>query len=142
MATQRGIEMIIQKPNVVPNPTTWANVCGVDKADMSIENELIVSKRAVCTDRTQPPTITRKYGAQTIKFAVNGAWDDDANGKLIADAAINRTTLASYRVVVPGYGTFDGDWLVESGGFGGDLDNDLQANWSLVNSGSVTFTAA
>jgi len=142
MGTQRGIELIIKKPTGDPAPNDWANVCGVDKATLSIENQVIESKRAVCTDRTAAPVYVRKLGAQTIKFAVSGAWDDDANGKVIADACRAQTVLTGYRVYVPGYGTFTGDWLVTDGNFDGDLDNDLQASWNLVNTGSTTFVAA
>lgn len=142
MATQRGIEMIIKKPTGQASPNDWANVCGVDKATMTIENQIIESKRAVCTDRTAAPVYSRKYGAQTIKFAVNGAWDDAAEGKLIADACRGRTTLTGYRVHVPGYGTFTGDWLVTDGTFDGDLENDMQASWNLVNTGTITYVAA
>lgn len=139
MASKRGIELIIQKFTA---PSTFANVCGVDKATMTIENQVIESKVAVCTDRTQPPVFKRSYGAQTIKFTINGAWDDDANGKVIADACRARTLLVGYKVIVPGYGSFTGDWLVVDGNFDGDLENDLQASWNLVNTGSTVYVAA
>ncbi len=142
MATVRGRELIIQKPTGSPAPNDWANVCGVDKATLTIENQIIESKRAVCTDRTAAPVYSRKYGAQTIKFAISGAWDDDANGKVIADACRGQTALTGHRVIVPGDGTYTGDWLVTDGNFDGDLDNDLQASWNLVNTGAITYVAA
>jgi predicted secreted protein len=138
MATQRGIEMIIQKPVVGP-PAGWANVCGIATTNFKVMNQIIETKKAVCDDRTLPPVITRKYGSQDISFSGSGVFEDDANGVLLADACVNQTVLTGYRVLVPGYGTFTGDWLVPSGDFSGDLDNDLQFAAEVQASGDIVF---
>ncbi len=140
MGTQRGIEMIIQKP-VTGSPTTWANVCGIATTNFRLLNQIIESKRAVCEDRTKAPIINRKYGSQDITFTGSGVFEDDENGKLLADAGVNQTVLAGYRVLVPGYGSFTGDWLVANVDWSGDLDNDLQFSAEVQASGTITYAA-
>lgn len=141
MGTQRGIEMIIQKPVVGP-PATWANVCGIATTNFRVANQIIESKRAVCSDRTKPPIITRKYGSQDVSFTGSGIFEDDINGKLLADAGVNQTVLTGYRILVPGYGTFTGDWLVSNVDWSGDLENDLNFSAEVQASGTITYAVS
>lgn len=135
MATQLGRLLIIQKPN----GENWDNVCGINTANFRVLNDIVESKVADCTDRSVAPIRKRKYGGKDIQFGGTGIFEDDANGKLLADAAVNQTVLTGWRVFVPGYGTFTGNWVLPSFEFSGDLDNDMNFSAEVQAAGAIEF---
>ncbi|WP_113154782.1 phage tail tube protein [Nitratireductor sp. OM-1] len=141
MSTQLGRLLIIRRPTGQPAPDDWENVCGINTTNFRLLNDIVESKRAVCNDRARPPVRVRKYGGKDVNFSGSGIFDDDASGKLLADAAVNQTVLAGYCVYVPGYGDFVGDWLVSNFEFSGDLDNDMNFSTEVQASGEIVYTA-
>lgn len=142
MATQLGRLLIIQRPTGQPAPNDWENVCGINTTNFRILNDIVESKKAKCDDRAAPPIRVRKYGGKDVQFTGSGIFEDDTAGKLLADAAVNQTKLTGYRVFVPGYGNFVGDWLVANFDFSGDLDNDMNFSAEIQAAGEITYTAA
>lgn len=142
MSTELGRLLIIQAPTGDPEPDDFENVCGINTANFRILNDIIESKKADCTDRSKPPIRVRKYGGKDVQFSGSGIFESDAAGKLLADAAVNQTVLEGYRIVVPGYGDFVGDFVMPNFDFSGDLDNDMNFSTEVQAAGEITFTAA
>lgn len=143
MAVQNGQLVVLQKPDDPDTPTAWTNLCGGNAHNFDVVNALIESKKVNCSDRTKVD-INRRYGAQDFNLSISGVFDDDAAGQHISDAAVGRTTLETYRLVVPGVGTFTGDWLVENFKWTGDMEADLTFDCSLkpVSTAGITFVSA
>ncbi|WP_265518968.1 phage tail tube protein [Nitratireductor luteus] len=141
MATVLGRLLIIQRPTGQPAPDDWENVCGINTTNFRILNDIIESKTSQCADRSLPPIRKRKYGGKDVQFTGSGIFEDDTAGKLLADAAVNQTVLTGYRVFVPGYGDFTGDWVLPNFDFSGDLDNDMNFSTEVQAAGDITYTA-
>lgn len=141
MSTELGRLLIIQRPTGSPAPDDWENVCGINTTNFRILNDIVESKKAKCDDRAAAPIRVRKYGGKDMQFSGSGIFENEPAGKLLADAAVNQTVLTGWRVVVPGYGDFVGDWVLPNFDFSGDLDNDLNFSTEVQAAGEITYTA-
>lgn len=77
---------------------------------------------------------------RNVSLSVDGVLKDD----VLIEAAMGAGSaiLSAYEVEVEGFGTFDGDWFLNSVELGGAHNGEITFSASLSSSGEVDFTAA
>lgn len=138
MAQQNGRELVIKRETAVAG--TFAFVCGIRTRSLSISNAQIDTTVPNCSNPAAPIVATAKPGRQTISFSGDGLFDNAAVGNSVADdARLQRIT--NYQVIVPGYGTYEGPFMVGDFEFSGEMEDPLgfSATWVPTDAGLLEF---
>lgn len=64
---------------------------------------------------------------------------DDTQGQARHDTGGD--PICNFQIIVPGFGTFAGAFMVQSAEYGGEQEDGVTYSLSLASSGPVTFTA-
>lgn len=141
MAREKGRLILLEKPD---GSGDWLPNCGILTRRFAISNNMIESLKINCSSPGDKPATSRAYGSQDINFSGDGKFENETNGKYLADAARAQEVLAGWRITVPGYGTFVGDWLAQSFEWSGEAEGDMDFSVSIVtaDASTVTYTAA
>jgi TP901-1 family phage major tail protein len=139
MAQQTGRGLLIKKGDG-GTVEVFTTVCGLLARSFSVNNNTVDVTVPDCIVPTGRVIESMVYGVQSLQFSGSGLFDNDIVGKAVSNAALNQT-LSNYQIIVPGWGTFQGSFIIESLSFSGDKEGNLEfeATWRL--SGAVTFTA-
>ena len=140
MAQQQGRELVIKRESDTPG--TFVFVCGIRTRSMSISNAQIDTTVPSCTNPGGPIVATAQPGRQTINFSGDGLFDSAEVGVQVADdARLQRVT--NYQIIIPGYGTYEGPFMVGDFEFSGEMEDPLgfSATWVPTDAGLLDFTA-
>lgn len=121
-------------------PSVFAAVCVTEQRSLEINNEEVDITKPNCASPGSKLVAAFQYGVQTMRISGAGAFVNAASYKALAADAVNQV-VSNYQITVPDVGTFTGDGLV-SMSFSGDKSNELQADFKLSLTGTVTFVAA
>ncbi len=135
MSQQSGRELLI-KMVIAGVPTT---VCGFDARSFVINNNFV---DATVPDCNTPDGIVNEagaYGVQSMVFSGSGKFDSDTAGLLLANAARQQTAY-TYDVIVPGWGTFRGEFLIESVNLAGAKEGNMDFEATFRANGACTFS--
>ena len=139
MAQQTGRTLLIKKGDGA-SPEVFTTVCGFLARSFTINNNLVDVSVPDCITPDNPVVQTMVYGVQALGFNGTGLFDNDAVGKAVANAARSQTT-SNYQIIVPGWGTFQGAFIVETFNFSGDRDGNMEFEATFRANGTITFTA-
>lgn len=141
MAQQKGRLLLIKRESTDPQAAgTFETVGGF--RDRSLETSLNVVDTTV-PDRDNPnavPQRTNVAGIVDHSFSGSGLFDDHEIGKAVADD--NRLgNAANYQIIVPGYGTYEGPFIVSKFAWNGGMEGNLEFSADFVPAGALSFTA-
>ncbi|UOK71712.1 phage tail tube protein [Ancylobacter polymorphus] len=137
MSQQNARELVIKRYN----GSTFDFVCGIRTRSMPISNAQIDTTVPDCTNPSAPISATAMPGRQTLSFTGDGLFDNAQIGKSVADDARTQA-ITDYQIIVPGYGTFEGPFMVADFEFSGDMEDPLAFSATWVPTESPAFTAA
>ena len=140
MAQQTGRLLLIKKEDT-PASGTFTSVCGFRARSFNLSTNEIDTTVPDCADPGAVVQKTSVPGIADRTFSGSGLFDNDAVGKAVADAARLGSVL-NYQVVVPGYGTFEGPYIITDFEFSGDMEGNMDFSATFKPSGALTFTAA
>jgi TP901-1 family phage major tail protein len=138
MAGQRGRDVLIRIGDG-GDPETFATVAGIRAKTISLSAGLVDATTA------ESPDAWRELiaGAGTKRAEVSGAGVfKDAASDARMRAAYFAGEAARFRLVVPGFGTLAGPFVVSELGYGGDHDGEATFSLRLASAGAITFEAA
>ena len=139
MSQQNGRELVIKRGDGA-SPENFDFVCGIRTRSMPISNAQIDTTVPDCEDPSLPIVATAQPGRQTLSFTGDGLFDNAQIGKDVADdARLQRIT--NYQIVVPGYGTFEGPFMVGDFEFSGEMEDPLAFSATWVPTIPPAFTA-
>jgi TP901-1 family phage major tail protein len=140
MAQENARELVIKREATPAG--TFVFVCGIRTRSFSISNAQVDTTVPNCADPAAPIVATARPGRQTLSFSGDGLFDNGIVGKAVAeDARQQRTT--NYQIIVPGYGSFEGPFMVGDFEFSGEMEDQLafSASWVPTDAGALEFTA-
>ena len=79
-------------------------------------------------------------GSRSMQTTASGVFTSDAVLKECNNAALNGTALLC-RIIVPGLGTYEGEFDLESFGMSGEYNGEITYDLTLNANGQPTFTA-
>ena len=143
MAQQNARELVIKRGDGA-SPEVFTFVCGLRTRSFQMSNAQIDTTVPNCDNPAQPIVATSRPGRQTLTFSGDGLFDSDEVGQDVADDARLQRVTINYQVIVPGYGTFEGPFMISDFEFSGDMEDPLafSATWAPVNNALLTFTPA
>lgn len=141
MARPLARDLLVKRPDP-SNAGQFLNACGIVTKNLNINNNPITEEvLADCQDPSAGAVQISAHGAQSVTFSGSGIFEDDASGSALADAAANQTVLTGWKVVVPNWGEYLGDWIISDFGFDGGITGSLNFNVSFSQATPATFTA-
>lgn len=140
MAQHPG-RLVLLKVGDGGTPETFANLCGVTTRSISINNNVVDVSTPDCTTPSNPVAYAGDYGIQQVSLSGEGRYTDTADHTVLANASVNQSK-PNMQIVVPGWGTFEGQALIESYEISGEMEGDASFSAKITLSGTVTFTAA
>lgn len=138
MGKQLGRLLLIQMPDP-DNAGQFKNLCGFRSQNFAVSNSMVDETGLICNEPEKAPTRERAYGIQDTTFSGSGRYDDDAEGKVLAIAALNQTVLEGYRVVVPGFGSLTGNFTISDYTFSGEEEGSMTFSATIGQESRLTF---
>lgn len=122
------------------DPEQFNALAGLKSKKLSVNNEAIDVTTQDSVD------LWREYlargGPKSVSLAGDGVFAAGVQqGTLLGIAMSGTDIVRSYQLVLPGFGTFEGPFLLESYEMNADTTDATQFSLTLNSAGQVTFTA-
>jgi len=143
MAQQLGRSLLIKmesgaSPTDSP-PADFVTICGFRSRSFTLSSTEVDTTVPDCTDPSQIVQKTSLPGIADRTFAVTGGlFDSNTAGKAVADAARLGETH-DYQVIVPGYGTFTGPFIITDFAWSGEMEGAMEFSATWKPTGPLSF---
>ncbi|MCF6304411.1 MAG: phage major tail protein, TP901-1 family [Rhodobacteraceae bacterium] len=140
MAKQKGRELLIKIED--SGGGTFSPLAGLNSKSITINNSAI--------DVTTPDATTPGGdlwtevldGVMNVAVSGDGIFVDEAAELQMQAVAMTGTKVTALQIIVPSFGTFAGNWHIDSIEYGGETEGSVTFSISLSSTGAITFTAA
>lgn len=141
MAKQPGRTFLIRIGDGETPTEAFALLCGLTSKTFTLNNSDIDVTTANCADPGGPMWRETLAGIKSVSISGNGYFKNEASEATLRTAAMSADGRANFEIVVPAFGTFAGNFVIQSLDFGGEQEDGVTYALSLASSGPVTFTA-
>lgn len=138
MSKKRGNLLLLRKPDLA-NPGQFFNACGFRSKNFTISPNVVEETSDNCQSPEDNPDVEREYGSVDRNFSGSGRYSDDLHGRDIALAAENSTILEGWQIVVPGHGSYTGDWTVSNFTFTGEEQGSMTFSCDMAQASKPVF---
>lgn len=116
--------------------------CGFTTQQFQINNNMVDITTPDCANPANIPKEKLTYGIQSIQFTGSGKADNAASNLGFHNAARQQLTK-NYQIIVPGWGMFQGPFLIESLNLSGEQEGnmDFEATFRCADGTAIIFTA-
>jgi TP901-1 family phage major tail protein len=139
MPQSKGRELLIKVSNG-DTPETFSNFCGFQTRSFNMGTNEIETTVPDCDNPGGVVQRTVVAGIRNNTFSGSGLFENSAVVKRAVDAARNGEPI-NCQVIVPGYGRFEGPWIIAGFEFTGEMEGNMSFNATFSASGALTFTA-
>ena len=141
MAAQKG-KLFLVKQEDPGAPLTYLTICGVRTNTFTVNNTSIDTTAPDCTTPGNPLWTTTLDGVKSVSFSGDGIFKDEASDATLAALAIAPSSQDNFQIVVPDFGTYEGNWTLTSYELSASYDDAVAFSMSMESNGEITFTAA
>lgn len=117
----------------------YATIGGGQTKSLTLNNEQVDVTNSDSTNQWRE--LLAGAGVKSMSIALKGVFDDDAAANKVVEYGVNGT-IRGFQFVVPGLGTFEGQFLTASVELSGEYKGAVQYSSSFESAGAITFTAA
>ena len=117
----------------------FTTLCGLNAKTMSINNNEIDVTSPDCTTPGGVMWTEVLAGVKRINLSGNGFFKEEANEARATAVAMSDDPRANYQVIVPGLGTFEGNFFLSTMEYGGESTGGVTYSLALGSNGAVTF---
>lgn len=136
MAAQCGQAIVVSFKDDAGTPA-YQVVAGLRTRSISFNAESVDVTNADSTGAWRE--LLSACGVKSASMKGDGIFTDDAGMEAVRDAMFDGT-LRQAKILIPGFGTFEGNFKVSSLEVGGDFNKEVTASFGLESSGAITFT--
>jgi TP901-1 family phage major tail protein len=140
MAKSKG-RLLLIKIGDGAETEVFTSLCGLNTRGITINNSEYDVTTADCADPGGALWTEVQNGVKRVAVTGSGFMKDDTAEARLNTVAMSVDALANFQVIVPGLGTFAGEFHVASAGYTGELQGGVSYDISLNSSGVITFTA-
>lgn len=143
MSQQNARELVIARGNEDGPPETFTFLCGIRTRSFNVGNNQVDTTIPDCDVPSNPIVNTAEPGRQTITFNGQGLIVTNTQGKaFLEDSRLQR--IKNYRVTVPGWGTWEGPFMVGDLELSGEMEEKVafSASWVPTDNSQLVFTPA
>lgn len=137
---QSGKMMLIKKESATEG--VFSTVCGLTTKDLTINNTKIDVTTPSCTAPESKLWMqSADGGISSLAISGNGLFTSEAIAQEMNAVALSDSPRGNFQVVVPGLGTYEAEFSIDTLTFGGAQDGAVTFSMALSSSGAVAFTA-
>ena len=142
MPQQKGRTLLIKISNddADPGPETFSNLCGLTTRSFNMSANEVDTTIPDCDNPGGPVIKTGEPGIQNRTFSGSGKFVSGANAKKLLDH-VRAGEVFSAQVVVPGDGTYTGNWFVTEWEFSGEMEGNMDFSGTFVAANPPAFVA-
>lgn len=124
------------------DPETFSTLCGLNSRNLTIDGETIDVTTIDCTGSGDKLFREMVAGISQMSFSGSGFFESKAQTVILVNSKLTGTAVLNFQVVVPGLGTFEGPFIIDSLGVAGEINGGgVTMEVALSSSGTITFTA-
>jgi len=141
MAAQKGSALLLKigaDETAAPASDTYTTVGGLRSTSITHNEEAV---DVTTKDSSGVRSLLANGGVQTVSISGSGVFTDAASEATLR-TAFGASNFHNFQVVVPDFGTYEGEFMVASLEYAGEYNGEVTYSVTLESSGSVTFTAA
>lgn len=138
MAAKRGDALLI-KIGDGGSPESFTSVAGLRTKTITVNGETVDITSADDTQKWRQ--LLEGAGVKSMSVSGSGVLKDDTVMGTINTAVINQS-IDTWQVIVPGIGTFEGQFQPNQIEYGGEHNGEAVYTISLESAGNLAFTAA
>lgn len=117
-------------------------LCGINSKNLTIDGETIDVTTVDCTGSGDKLFRQMVAGVSQVSFSGSGFFESKTQSVILVDLKLTGTATANFQVIVPGLGTFQGPFIIDSLGIAGDVNGGgVTQEVSLSSAGAIAFTA-
>jgi len=135
MAAQKGKDLLIK----IANGAGFTTVAGLRTRRLSFNAETVDITNADSADRWRE--LLAGAGVKRASIAGRGLFKDETSDGLMRQALFDGS-IATYQIVIPGFGTVEGPFQITSLEYAGDHNAEMTYELAFESAGALTFTAA
>jgi TP901-1 family phage major tail protein len=139
MPQQKGRELLIKMGDGA-SPQIFSTICGITTRSFAMSSNEVDTTIPDCDDPSAVVQKTSTPGIQDRTFQGSGKFVSGAAGTALADAA-RLGEVHDYQVIVPGYGQFQGPFIVTDFQWSGDMEGSMDFSATFKPSAALAFTA-
>jgi predicted secreted protein len=121
------------------SPASFKTICGLKTSSFAMSNNDVDTTIPNCDDPSATPEKTSVPGIADRTFQGSGKFVSSTAGKAAADVA-RLGQIKAFQVIVPGYGTFEGQMFFTEFQWSGEMEGTLDVSLTLKPSEALAFT--
>ena len=137
---QKG-KLVLLKMGDGGGPEVFTGVCGMRSKSITINNATFDTTVPHCTDPGQAIHAATLDGVKSMEVSGAGLFTESQVEKDLTALAMAESPRANFQFVVPGLGTFEGEFSLGTMQYTGPYDDAAGYDMTLSSSGEITFTA-
>lgn len=138
MAAQCGAAIVVSFKDDAGSPA-YQTVAGLRSRSIAFNRETVDVTNAGSSGMWRE--ILSGCGVISASMSGDGVFTDDAGVEAVRDAFFDRTQRDA-KILIPGFGEFEGKFVVSAMELGGEYNGDVTVSMSLESAGAITFTTA
>lgn len=124
------------------DPEVFSTLCGLNSRNLTIDGDTIDVTTVDCTGAGGKLFRQMLAGVASVSFSGSGYFENKAQVEVLVNSKLTGTGILSYQVIVPGLGTFEGPFIIDSLGVAGEVGGGaVTMEMGLSSADAVTFTA-
>lgn len=140
MAKQPGRTVLI-KIGDGQESEAFSTLCGLTTKGLTINNNKYDNTTAACGAEAGALWGSGRTGIKNFSISGDGLMEGETAETRLNTVAMLANAVANFQVIIPGLGTFEGEFHVDSAEYGGEMEGEATYAIALSSNGAVTFTA-
>lgn len=121
----------------------FSTLFGLNSRNMTIDGDTIDVTTIDATGSGGKLFQEMAAGMAKVSFSGSGFFEDKTQSTTLVNSKLTGTGINNYQIIVPGLGTFEGPFIIDSLGIAGEINGGaVTQDVSLSSAGTITFTAA
>lgn len=141
MAKQLGRALLV-KIGDGGGTEVFTTLCGLTTKNIAINNEEIDVTAPDCTTPEGVMWAEVLGGVKRISVSGSGLFKDRTEETRANTVAMSADPRANLQIIIPAFGTFQGEFFLQSLTYTGEQAGGVTYDVALASSGTITFTAA
>lgn len=132
MAAQKGSELLLK----VFSGGNYVTVGGLRSTSLTMNDEPV---DITTKDSAGVRTLLAQGGVRSVSVSGSGVFMDDA-ADLTIRGAVGGASFLNWQVIVPGFGTFQGPFMIASLEYAGEYNGEVTYSITLESAGTIAFS--
>jgi predicted secreted protein len=122
-------------------PVAYSILCGLTTRNLTLDGDTVDVTTIDCEGAGGPAWQDMAQGVRKVAFSGSGFFESKAQSTRLVTAKLTGDGKDDFQVIVPGFGTFEGRFIIGALGISGEVGGGAVAQTlELASTGPITFT--